>query len=213
MALDKQLYSNFFKNKSIQRTDKFLVTIIPDVMGLPKSSRQQHILDVMNRRTGPMPKIEGHHVVNITSPTWEFKKESSGWNSFPAFEFNGGHEFSIMFEEDRHGTIANFVNYLQRKICDDSGYHFPTHLNRIGSIVIEVYSEQDVPIYAHRYSNCYFLRSTPITYDYTSTVAQKISITFGSESHLFYTNEKDKIDTEKGDEQLSFTGLLKKTFL
>jgi len=118
-----------------------------------------------------------------------------------------------MFEEDMYGTIGNFVNWNQRKICDDSGYHFPTHLNRIGNIIIEVFSEQDVPIYAHRYSNCYFLRSTPITYDYTSTVAQKISITFGSEEHTFYTNEKDNIKTEKSNEKLSFTELLKKTFL
>lgn len=210
MALNNNLYSNFFRNKSIQRTDKFLVTIIPEILGLSISSRQQDILGAMNGRTGPMPKIEGHHIVNMTAPTWEFKKESSGWSSFPAFEFQG-HEFSIMFEEDRHGTIGKFVNWCQRRIVDDAGYHFPTHLNRIGQIIVEVFSDQDVPIYAHQYTNCYFLRSTPITYDYQSSVAQKISITFGSEDHIFYENTKDLIDSEGGGGQTSFTELLRQT--
>ena len=209
MALDKQLYSNFFKNKSIQRTDKFLVTIIPEIFGLSISTRQQQILTAMNDRSGTMPKVEPHHIINVTAPTWEFKRENSGWSSFPAFEFQG-HEFSIMFEEDRHGTIGKFVNWNQRRIVDDAGYHFPTHLNRIGRIIIEVFSDQDVPIYAHEYRNCYFLRSTPITYDYSSTTSQKISINFGSEDHIFYENPNDKIDNEKGN--LSFGELLKQTF-
>ena len=75
MALDKNLYSNFFKNKSVQRTDKFLVTIIPEIMGLAISSRQQQYINAMNIRSGQMPNVEGQHVVNITAPTWEFKKE------------------------------------------------------------------------------------------------------------------------------------------
>jgi len=194
---DNNLYSNFFKNKSIQRTDKFLVTIIPEIMGLSLTTRQQEVIDVMNRRSGIMPRVEGHHVINMTAPTWEFKKESSGWSSFPAFEFQG-HEFAIMFEEDRHGTMGKFVNWCQRRTVDDAGYHFPTHLNRIGQIIIEVYSEQDVPIYAHKYTNCYYLRSTPITYDYSSSVSQKISITFGSEDHVFYENQRAFIDSEQG---------------
>jgi len=199
MALDKELYSNFFKNKTIQRTDKFLVTMIPEIWGSESLTyRQKQIVDAMNARSGPMPKIEGHHIVNITAPTWEFKKESSGWTSFPAFEFQG-FEFSIMFEEDMYGTIGKFINWCQRKTVDDAGYHFPTHLNRIGQIIVEVFSEQDVPIYAHRYTNCYFLRATPINYDYASAIGQKMSITFGSEDHTFYENTNDLIKNEKGN--------------
>jgi hypothetical protein len=84
MALDKNLYSNFFKNKSIQRTDKFLITIVPEIFAIKITTRQQKILNHMNIRSGPMPKVEGHHVVNTTCPTWEFKKENSGWSSFPS---------------------------------------------------------------------------------------------------------------------------------
>lgn len=210
MALDKELYSNFFKNKSIQRTDKFLVTIIPTILGLPLTDRQKNIIDTMNIRSGPMPKIEYHHVVNVTTPTWEFKKENSGWMSFPSFEFQG-HEISITFDEDMYGTIGKFINWCHRRTVDDSGFHFPTHLNRIGKIIIEVFSEQDVPIYAHQYSNCYYLRSTPINYDYSSGQAQKISITFGSEDHMFYENSNDLIKNEKSN--TSFKELLKQTFL
>lgn len=189
---DRKIYSNFFKNKSIQRTDKFLLTIEPKILGTI-TDRQQKFLNAMQRRSGEMPVVQGHHVINVTAPTWEFKKNQSGWYSFPALEFQG-FEFAIMFEEDRYGTIGKFVNWCQRRLVDDSGYHFPSHLNRIGRIVIEVFTDQDIPIYAHEYRNCYFLRATPITYDYTSTVAQKISITFGSEDHIFYDNTKRKID-------------------
>jgi hypothetical protein len=111
----------------------------------------------------------------------------------------------IIIEEDRFGTIGKFVNWLQRRTVDDAGYHFPSHLNRVGRIIIEVFTDQDVPIYAHEYRNCYFLRATPITYDYSSTVSQKISITFGTEDHIFYENSNDAIDNEKNEEQLSFT--------
>jgi len=209
---DQNIYSNFFKNKSIQRTDKFLVYIQPITLSLGAlTKRQQDIINTMNNRSGTMPEIQPHHIVNVTSPTWEFRRENSGWTSFPAFEFQA-HEFAIMFEEDRHGTIGKFVNWCQRRIVDDAGYHFPTHLNRIANIIIEVFSDQDVPIYAHSYSNCYFLRSTPITYDYTSTVAQKISITFGSEDHVFYENDKNSIDSEKNTEPTSFSNAIKQIF-
>ena len=200
---DNNIYSNFFKNKSVQRTDKFLLTIVPELFAVKITPRQQQYLDAMNARSGPMPKVEGHHVVNVTAPTWEFKKETSGWNSFPSLNLEGGFEFAVMLEEDRHGTIGKFINWLQRRLVDDSGYHFPSHLNRIGRIIIEVFNDQDVPIYAHEYRNCYFLRATPATYDYTTSTSQKLSITFGTEDHIFYENDKDLIDNEKENE--SFT--------
>lgn len=195
MPKDNNLYSNFFKNKTIQKTDKFLVTIEPTIWG-NFNQWQQRLLVNMENRTGPMPKIESHHVVNIVVPNFEFKREQNGWNSFPSFDFQG-FEFSIMFEEDQNGTIAKFINWCIRRTADDAGYHFPTSINRIGSIMIEALTDHDVPIYAYEFRNCYFLRNTPLTYDYTSNTAQKISVTFGAEDNIFYENDTLEADIRK----------------
>ena len=185
---DSNLYSNYFKHKTIQKTDKFLVRIVNDtladaIVGL--TDRQVKHLNAMNARTLELPKIEPHHIVNISSPTWEFKRENSGWSSFPSFDFQG-FELALMMEEDQKGTIGKFVNWCQRRIVDDAGYHFPPFLNRFSSIYIDVFDDQDNPIYRHEYKNAYFLRASVISYDYTSTMAQKISITFGSEFYQMH---------------------------
>ena len=193
---DANLYNRFYKNKSIQRTDKFLITFEPSILfSNTLSESKTRLWAIMNARSGTMPQIDSHHVINVTFPNYEFIKQNSGWTSFPEFQFQG-FEFSILFEEDKYATIQKFITWCQRRTIDDAGFQFPTEFSKIGSIKIQVLTENDVVQKMYDYRDVYFLRSTPIGYDYTSTTAQKISITFLA-SHLeVFQNDSIDGDTD-----------------
>jgi hypothetical protein len=195
MPIEQKIYSKYFKNKTVQRSDKFLVTINENLDLTELSSRQKTRRANMLLRAGTMPVIEQYQVVNISIPNFEFKKEIVNEGifprSFPVFE-HSGFEFSILFEDDAYGTIPKFVNWCQRRIIDDNGIYYPFFLSKVGNILFEAFNEQDILIYSYDFRDSYFLRATPITFDYTSTVGQKISITFGCDDVLFSINKNIK---------------------
>jgi len=186
MPVRPELYNDFFKgDKTIQKTDKFVLTIVPDKIEEPnKNPRIAKIKEKMDALSGPMPNIREFMVVNITVPNYDFKKEVLMEGIFP-FTFpvfgHEGFEIAVMFEDDNKGTMSRFVDWAQKRIIDENGIHFPAILNRIGSLVFEALDEFDQPTYRYVYKDAYFLRATPLTFDYSQTAAQKWSITFGAD--------------------------------
>ncbi len=171
--------------KSIQRSYNFLVTINNDESGfsyLPNGEQ--------------MPKIESHHVLNVSVPQYGFKKEIQYHGpypmSFPVLEHEG-FEIKITFEEDNKGTISNLVNWLQRRIIynDGSGRYVPPRRNRIQSIFIQVVDtvlnsgEVINEILRYEFTNCYFLRASEPNYDYGTNESIKYEIVFGSDFQIY----------------------------
>jgi hypothetical protein len=99
-------YSGRGYSKSIQLSHKFYVTFIED--------------PVRNFRLAPdigiMPIIKNWHVLNVTVPTYNFKKEIQKYGpmvkSIPVMDYNG-FEIKVTFEEDGLGTISYLINWLQ----------------------------------------------------------------------------------------------------
>lgn len=171
-----QFYNN---DKSIQRSYNFYVTIINDDSGrsyLPEGK--------------PMPVIEDYHVVNITLPQWAFKKEIQYYGpyarTFPVLEHEG-FELKLTFEEDDKGTIAKFIDWMQKRIIinDGSGRYVPPARNRIESIVVRSVEFNGITNVRWFFSNCYFLRASEPTFDYGTNETIKYEIAFGCDFQKF----------------------------
>lgn len=193
MPANNKLYQNFYKDKTIQRTDKFLVTIIENKLKpIDLNPKNNALNQQMISRAGSMPTIKEHDVANVTVPNFEFKKEIVNEGIFPRLFpvlSHEGFELSILFEDDAFGTIPKFINWCQRRIVDDNGIYYPFFLGNIGNLIFEALDDQDKIIYTYEFREIYFLRASPYTFDYTSTTAQKISITFGCDDSIFYIDE------------------------
>jgi len=194
MPFEREMFEKNFKKKSIQRIDKFTVTIIPQKLSnsIKPTAIEQELLADIQLRAGNMPVIEQYDVVNVTVPNWSFEKETVPQGvfkqTFPVLRHEG-FELAILFEDDAYGTMSRFVRWCQARIMDENGLYYPKSISRIGTIVLEAYNDQNEVIYYYSFTDCYFLRATPLTFDYSQPAGQKFSITFGSDQNEYYINQ------------------------
>ena len=55
------------------------------------------------------------------------------------------HKLKVTFEEDELGTIAYFINWMQRNIIDRDGY-YRAQETKIGHFVVEVQDRNGFPV-------------------------------------------------------------------
>ena len=206
MPIDNRMYKSFFKEKTIQRTDKFIVTFLepndfatlgqhiatsPSAQLAGESITNQFI--ALDKRSGPMPRIEPWHTVNVTVPSYEFQKEVVRDGpypiSFPVMQHDG-FELTLTMEEDNNQTISKLIQWFQMRIMDSNGVYFNPRFNRIPAILVEIVNEFNVTTHIYKFNDCYFLRSTPITMDYATADSLKFSLTFNSD-HMDYMVNTD----------------------
>ena len=160
--------------KSIQKNYKFFVTIWDDAL---KASTP-------DPETGPMPLITHWHTRSVTIPQYTFSKEVVKYGpiakSFPVMELNGL-DIAITFEEDEFGTIAYFINWLQRKIIRNDGTYRSQKDNRVDNLMILTEDDSGIPINLFWYKNVYFQNASPATFDYGGNESIKYDITFGAD--------------------------------
>jgi hypothetical protein len=164
-------------DKSILKSFNFTVTFHHDDSGnhtyLPKG-----ILSYEKK----LPEIKDYHILNLSSPMWEFKKEIMYYGPYPrTFPVlnSDGFEFSITFEDDEKGTITKLINFLQRKIIKPNGTYVAPKLNRVDQIDVQVLKSDGNLAYRFLFDNCYFLKSSPLTLDYGNNESLKYEIFFG----------------------------------
>lgn len=179
-----QLNEFYGEEKSIQRSYDFLVTIVND-------NTNSYLPDGEE-----MPEIKEWHVRNITPPSYEFKKEIQYHGpypfSYPVLE-NDGFEVAITFEEDNKGTIAKWIDWMQRRIINKNGKYIPPATNRLTGIFCDVMKYENKKrtiINTFYYSNCYFLRASNPTYDYGTNEAIRREVTLGCDFAYYIKNNK-----------------------
>jgi hypothetical protein len=170
--------NSFFKlpslltGKSIQPAFKFYATFLDNPLSTKRSIGP-----------GPMPIIRAYHILNVSIPTYNFKKETMFYGqvprSFPILEMDGALQVTVTFEEDELGTIAYFVNWLQRSIITEEGYYRAPRLSLIGHLVVEVQDKNGIPVVYHSFNDIFYLATSDVTYDYASNETIKYDITFG----------------------------------
>lgn len=164
----------FYKEKSIQKSFNFSVTFYDNIRPYLPDGEQ-------------IPAIEDWHVVNVSIPFYDFKKEVHKIGSFPitfpVLDFDG-FELKIIFEEDDKGTIAKLINWLQRRIITNEGFYVTPNLSKI---IIDVIIRNDIgkPIQRYSFKQCYFLKSSEVVFDYSTNDSIKYEIIFGSDYYEF----------------------------
>jgi hypothetical protein len=177
-ALELQgFYSSSELFKTIQKSYKFFVTFWDD-----------DILGNITSEVGTMPLIQHWHVRNITLPQYSFSKEVVRFGplvkAYPVMDFNGL-DIDVEFEEDENGTIAYFINYLQRKIIRQDGTYRSQKDNRIDNLVVLTEDDFGIPINLFWYKNVFFQNASAPTFDYSSNDSIKYMITFGADYMKF----------------------------
>jgi len=178
-ALSLNKYFNF--GKSILQNNKFYVTFLDNaIFKIGTSSQAKKVFE----RCGPMPVIQHHHVLSCNLPQYDFKKEVQQYGpivrSFPYMDFDG-FELKIELEENTLGSIAYFVNWLQRRIIDRGGYYTPPEYAKFDSIIIEIEDSAGIPVAIYQYKNCYYLNSNSTDLNYGGNESIKYQMVFNAD--------------------------------
>lgn len=174
--------NEFYDKKSIQRAFNFLVYFNESEIDYKGS---------MGDRYG----LRSYHAVSVELPDYSFNKIETFAGPFvrttPVLSHNG-FEFTIKFEEDEKGTIKQLIHNLVRLNIDDKGYH---HNKVISNIDVAVFTPDggNRAIGGHSYrvsfKDCYFLKASPATYDYSSNEKITYDITFNAD-HYYADSRK-----------------------
>jgi hypothetical protein len=151
---------------------------------------------VLEAEIGPMPIILPWHVKSVTIPQYPFGKDVIKYGplakTFPVMGDFNGFDITILFEEDSQGTIAYFINWLQRKIIDreGGGVYRSQSVNRIDYMLIQTEDESGITISNYLYKNVYFQNASDVTYDYSSKEVVVFNVVFGADQLKFLPVKK-----------------------
>jgi len=194
-------YSNLEIFKTIQKNYKFFVTFWDDNQFLNTNTVKG--LAEQAKGLGSMPIISHWHIKSITLPQYSFSKEVVKYGplakAYPVMSDFNGLDIDVEFEEDEFGTIAYFINYLQKKIVRDDGTYRSQLDNRIDNMVVLTEDDQGIPINMFWYKNLFFQNATPAQFDYSANDSIKYTITFCADIVKFLPIKalaKEKLKTE-----------------
>jgi hypothetical protein len=178
--------SNYFGNgRTIQRAYNFIINI-------PGSSNDsgdlQRRLEELNVAAGfpgfPGTYIREFHAKRVIIEQYNFKREIQQMGVFPKtipVLDHKGFELEIEFEEDAHGTIGYFVQWLQKRIVDEHGFYTNPSDMYIDPIEVKITDETTDLIATYSFKQCYFLKTSKPEYNYKNNQAISYAITFGSD--------------------------------
>ena len=192
MGQVNQSIKSFFRNKSIQKTDQFILTIDPPPeVSVQKDSKIERIKKQVNDLLGPQPPIENWHIRNFVLPNFNFTKEQfpagTFVKSFPSLNYEG-FDFTITIEEDNIGSVARFAHWCQRRIVDDRGFHLPQILNKIGNMRLDILDELNQTICRFNFEDSFYLEAAPVSYDYSQSTQTLWTFTFHSDFLTFWSH-------------------------
>lgn len=177
-------YSGIDALKSIQKSWRFLVTFYdaPGAYKNPLYPDLENKYKAMLREIGPQPTIKQWHVKNITLPQYKFHAEAQKYGpltkTFPIMDTEPL-RVNVTMDEDEQGTIAYFINWMQRRIIDknNGGVHRAQTLNRISDLIVETEDDTGIPIQIYWFKNIFLSEVSETTFDYSSN--ENITYTLG----------------------------------
>lgn len=162
--------------KSVQPAYRFVASFLQN----PFKSKNSNTKDI-----GPMPVIMPWHVKSVNVPNYKFQINTIMYGSVPrlfsTLNMEGGLVFNVTFEEDELGTIAFFINWLQRHIIDREGYYNAPNDSRIGHFIIEVQDKNGIPVMYYVFRNIVFQDASDPTFEYGSNEVIRFDIRFSAE--------------------------------
>ena len=185
--------NNFFENKTILMNNKFLVSFDDevgiDIVGKAKKELYESI--------GYMPTLQYHHIKGVTIPTNQtFQSETIFMSNFVTLsDYQVPGDLTVTLEEDQYGTVAKFINWLQRKLVTKSGVVRPKYLYTLSHLNIDVTNLQDRVVAKYIFDDIYFLNSDVLTlsYDGGAPLQYTISFNFGDNYYIPMAGENGAI--------------------
>jgi len=192
-------YYKFYEEKSIQPNNNFTVEFgsgdPPPMMTDSKTGKRtpregSEERDDQDLTYGLMPKIEKWHVKSVSVdllPT-DIKVEKSFNFAFPAIDVKDmNHKLSIVFQEDKLGTVFNFIQWAYSKIIDKSGIHYSQANNRIGWCRVSVMNPYTLIMTEFLYQDLFITSAGQLGLDYTSDGIVEYTVDFQAATRLVKT--------------------------
>ena len=192
MGLENVTKTNALKawrkgQKNILRRFDFMVQF--HVGGTHETTLQQEI--------GPMPKIEPWHVINVSIPDYSFKKEALSYGGsiqrpFPVLDTTG-FDLRIEMVEDGNGTVRQFIEWLKRRVMTQDGIYRGADIPKLSpGLLVESFDMQGIPIVRYIFSDLFFLKADPISFDYNEGSKIQYLLNFACSGHIIdFPQSKD----------------------
>lgn len=163
--------------KTIQKAYRFFVYFIPDILpGIDKT--------LLYNRIGYPPILRSWHVQSIDLQNYKFDKDVQHYGpiprAMPRLDFDG-FEIKIDFEEDDKGTIAYFINWLQRSIIDEKGLYTPPDICKIPVIFVLTENDIGLPIGLYSLHDLFYMSSDGPNAGYDKNESVKYNIVFNAD--------------------------------
>ena len=199
------IYEKFYSVKSIQPSNNFTVRF-----GWGDSSQFD---DNGNRITndttesksmkelyGNMPKIEAWHVKNVTVsvlPT-PINVQKSFTYAFPTIDVQSmEHKFTVTLQEDKIGTVFNFIQWAYSRIISPSGIHYSQLNNRIGWCKVSVLNPYTLVLTEFLYQDVFIIGANQLSLDYSNSGIIEYTVDFMASSRIVKTIDlKRKTDND-----------------
>lgn len=175
--------------KTIQRSYQFLVKFNTGPVRAGKAIKNQEISNsgFLSQFDNDGSALPEWYVKSVVLPQHSFKKELQPLGifprTFPVYE-SDGMELRIEIEEDENHNVANFIQYLQKRILNEDGiYSAPIDamLRSIEVLIINNNSKNAAAKYI--FPRAYFLNATEAAYSYNSNEPISYVITFGCDTY------------------------------
>jgi len=223
-------YYKFYEEKSIQPDNNFVVefgsgdpppmTIDPDTgEETPREGSEER--DNQDAIYGLMPKIEKWHIKSVSVdilPT-DIKVEKAFNFAFPSIDIKDlNHKLSITMQEDKLGTVFNFIQWAYSKIIDKSGVHYSQANNRIGWCRVSVMNPYTLITTVFLYQDLFITGAGQLSLDYSSDGIVEYNLEFQAATRLVKTipirrKTSTDYDIDKFNGQILKTGLFEVTQL
>ena len=208
---NQPIYYKFFNDKSIQPNNNFTVTF---GWGDPLTDGSSPRDDGQERKDwidfyGNMPIVEPWHVksvsVNVLPTSVEVEKRFTF--TFPSVDIKSmDHKFSVVFQEDKIGTIFTFIQWAYAKIISPSGIHYSQSNNRIGWCRINVLNPYTKVMTEFLYQDVFIVSAGQLNLDYSSTAITEYAVDFQAASRIVRTIPIVRKSTDKQAEDQSGSG-------
>ncbi len=186
--------------KSIQRNWQFYGFFLYS----PFKSIKSNTSNLVNNKSEFPPEIQTFHILDVTIPTYKFRKEKVMYGqvprTFPVLDFEG-FNLSVTLEEDEFGTVERFINWNQRNIIDSRGYYNAPNNVKTKAFYVEVQDKNGAPVVYYIFKDLYFLEASDASYSYNSNESIKRTLTFGCDmmSTEFVEKRKTTIRVPRED--------------
>jgi len=147
-----------------------------------------------------LPVIQHWHVLSVTLPNYDWKKESLMYGpvpkSFPYLEYDGL-ELKMNLEEDEFGTISDFIHSLQKRVLNTDGTYNAPNKVYIDRIMVTVEDRFGIVVNHFTFHECFLLQASDIEFNYGSNDSIKYDLTFNCDYYSVLYPKRALINAAK----------------